>query len=383
MIVPRNIGRLCIITPPHYISETFIRIHESRLKGEKVILTGDYPDYVSDGHMIRYRYTKHRRFRRLWRILPYFIYKKNIGKFEPEGKVVRAFLNEFMEQNRVDVIFAEYGFTGADITPVAKALKIPLVVHFHGHDAYHRQYLADYRERLSQMFAYAAAIVSVSHDMTEQLIRLGAPADRIVLNPYGPREHFFEIKPRYSKVILALGRLVETKAPHLTICAFRLLLDECPDVKLIMAGDGPLRSACMDLAAGLGIGDRIEFPGAVPADQTKDLFARACCFVQHSVTTSEGVREGTPVAILEAGAAGLPVVSTRHAGINQAVIHGETGYLVEERDVTGMKDYLKILIEDPERCRSMGQGAREHIRLNYGIDRHVECLQSLVDRCRN
>ena len=77
-------------------------------------------------------------------------------------------------------------------------------------------------------------------------------------------------------------------------------------------------------------------------------------FVQHSVQPSYGDAEGTPNTILEAGAAALPVVSTKHAGIPQAVLDENTGFLVDEYDSKGMTDAMVSLFNDKTRCQSMG-----------------------------
>ena len=372
-------GSICIITPPHYLSETFIRTHEKELQGDKVILTGHFPEYTHEGRKIQYFYNQHKTWRRFLKLLPYWYYESKKSQFEPEHKAIFGYISEFFARHKVKVILAEYGFTGADITPIAKTLGIPLIVHFHGHDAYHRQYLKDYEVRLQEMFAYAATFVSVSRDMTEQLVRLGAPREKIVENPYGPREYFYDIRPNYSDTFVAVGRFAETKAPHLTVSAFKLLLDEYPEANLVMVGDGPLRESCMSLAEALGISQKINFTGALDHTRTPQILAKGCCFVQHSITTSEGVREGTPVAILEAGAAGLPVISTRHAGIKEAVVHGETGFLVDEKDIVGMKNHMKTLLQDKNLCRMMGENARVHIRQNYTMARHIGSLQKLLD----
>lgn len=68
--------------------------------------------------------------------------------------------------------------------------------------------------------------------------------------------------------------------------------------------------------------------------------------------------EGTPVAILEACASGLPVVATRHAGIKDVILHGETGFLIEEGDVHGVAEYMVQLLEDPELAERLGRSGR-------------------------
>ena len=122
--------------------------------------------------------------------------------------------------------------------------------------------------------------------------------------------------------------------------------------------------------------------GALNHEEVMPLFSNARCFVQHSVVPSYGDAEGTPVAILEAQAAGLPAVATRHAGIVDAVVDGSTGYLVEELDIDGMADRLTRLLQDKELAQRMGKNAREHIQKNFSIRRHLDCIDDVVARAR-
>jgi glycosyltransferase involved in cell wall biosynthesis len=376
-------GTLCIIgVDDNEVLKDFIRAHVDFLQGEKVCLDHWYPDYTLNGRTIRYFYSKHPLRMKLKKLMPQFLYHRCVTRHETSEPAVRDALEGFFRHHNVDVILAEFGTTGADIWKHARALNLPLIVHFHGHDAHRGSTVAQFRDRYPEMFAYAFRIISVSHYMTEALIHLGADPSKIVYNPYGPREIFFENKSDYRSSILAVGRFTDIKAPQLTLMAFKLLVEECPDASLVMAGDEGLLECCKTLAKVWGIESKVSFLGAVKHAEVLPLFAQACCFVQHSVNPSYGDAEGTPVAVLEAGAAGLPVVSTRHAGITDAVIHGKTGFLVEERDVIGMKNHMRALIQDKQLCRSMGEAAREHIRANYNIKRHVACLQSAIDAAR-
>jgi glycosyltransferase involved in cell wall biosynthesis len=232
------------------------------------------------------------------------------------------------------------------------------------------------------MFDYAHSLVSVSHTMTEKLVALGADQAKIVYNPYGPRAEFFDVQPDYQPTLVALGRFTDIKAPYLTLMAFRQVLATQPAARLVMGGDGELLETCKTLARTWGIEDRVTFSGALLHEQVLELLAQACAFVQHSVTPTYGDSEGTPVAILEAGAAGLPVVATRHAGISDAVVHGQTGYLVDERDVDSVAEHLVTLLGDTARCREMGAAARAHVRAHYSIERHIACLDNLVVAAR-
>jgi len=376
-------GKLCIIgVDDNKVLKDFVRAHVECLEGDPVCLGHWYPDYVLNGRTIRHFYSAHPAWAKLKKLLPQFLYHRLVTRHELSDAAVHDALTGFFRQHNVDVILAEFGTAGADICKHARALNIPLIVHFHGHDAHRESVVSEYRERYRQMFDYAFRIISVSHYMTEALVRLGADPSKIVYNPYGPRPSFFEIKPDYRNTILAVGRFTDIKAPQLTLMAFKLLLEECPEASLVMAGDEELLECCKSLASVWGIAPRVSFPGAVKHSDVQPLFSQACCFVQHSVSPSYGDAEGTPVSILEAGAAALPVISTRHAGIKDAVVHCKTGFLVDERDVVGMKNHLRALVQDKALCRRMGEAAREHIRANYNIEQHIGRLQSVIDAAR-
>lgn len=376
-------GSLCILgVDDDLVLKDFIRAHVEGLAGTKVCVDHWYPDYTHNGRLIRAFYSRHPLRTKLKKLLPQFLYHRWVTRHELSEASIHDAIAGFCRHHDVDVIFAEFGDAGEAIWKHAQALGIPLIVHFHGGDAHREPFVSRYRERYRPMFEYAFRIVSVSRHMTEALVGLGADRAKVVLNPCAPRETFFENQSDYRSTILSIGRFTDIKAPYLSLMAFKLLLDERPDVNLVMVGDEGLLECCKTLARVWGIESRVSFPGAVRHAAIAPLLSQACCFVHHAVTTSYGDAEGTPVTVLEAGAAGLPVVSTRHAGIADAVVHGKTGFLVEERDVVGMKDYLRRLVDDKALCRSLGEQGRDHIRTNYNFKHHIAVLQGLVDEAR-
>ena len=101
--------------------------------------------------------------------------------------------------------------------------------------------------------------------------------------------------------------------------------------------------------------------------------------MQHSVRASDGDSEGTPVAVLEAGAAGLPVVATRHAGIMDVVVDGETGLLVDEGDVDGMARCMVQLAREPDVAARLGEKARNHIVAEFSMDDRLGRLWNVIE----
>jgi colanic acid/amylovoran biosynthesis glycosyltransferase len=256
-------------------------------------------------------------------------------------------------------------------------------VHFHGWDASIHDFLREMAEPYRRMFQYAAGVIGVSRAMCRKLVELGAPAERVHWVPCGIDCQAFAggnpaaVGPQF----LAVGRFTEKKAPDLTLRAFAATLQACPEARLQMIGFGPLLEPAQALARELGITNAVTFAGACPPAVVQEQMRQARCFVQHSIVAPNGDSEGTPVSILEAGASGLPVVSTRHAGIPDVVSEGETGFLVDERDVAGMAEKMIVLAKDPTLAASLGAAARRRIAGAFSSEQSIGKLWSVLQGC--
>ena len=281
---------------------------------------------------------------------------------------------------RPDVVLAQYGPTGVRAAAACRAANVPLVVHFHGYDATRYRTLERFGVGYRALFEQASGVIGVSQAMLAQLRTLGCPADKLHHIPYGTDiQQFCGANPASAPPrFLAVGRLVEKKAPHLTLLAFARVVEHVPDATLTMVGDGPLRGICQDLIEGLQIANSVTLLGAQPHERVRDEMAAARGFVQHSLQAADGDCEGTPVAIIEASASGLPVVATRHAGIPDVVLHERTGRLVTERDVAAMADAMLAIARDALYAQTLGQAARARIEQHYRLDDSVARLADLL-----
>lgn len=289
-----------------------------------------------------------------------------------------------LRKERVDCVLAEYGPTACESLKVVKHLKLPLLVHFHGYDASEKNTLAQYKEKYKELFAYAAGIIVVSNKMYAALLDLGCPPHKLVINCYGPAESFFNLQPDFSRrQFISVGRFVNKKAPHLTVFSFKKVVEKFPDARLVMAGDGELLPVCKSLVKFLHLENNVEFPGVVNPAEVQHLFKDSIAFVQHSIVADNGDAEGTPVAMLEAQAAGLPVISTVHGGIPDVVINNETGLLVNENDVEGMAaNMLRVLRED-NLASELGAAGRERIQEDFTLKKHLGVLQQEIENAMN
>lgn len=364
---------LCIIKPnPSTYSETFIQSHIDFLPMEKKILYGGvFPLYKEDGSFLIPTF---------WGIASYLFQKRVMKK--RDIPVRTKALVSYLQKEKIDVVLAEYGTVGAMVAEACKLADVPLVIHFHGADAHHRPTINEYKDWYQRAFQYASTIIGVSNDMITSLQQLGAPQEKLVLNPYGINTERFAPAAEntiHSNSFLFVGRFVNKKSPQTTIKAFYELSKHFPEAKLIMAGAGPLLEESKALVQELSLANKVSFPGVLPSDEISQLLKQSCCFVQHSVTPPDGDMEGTPNTILEAASAGLPIVSTRHAGIKEAVIEGKTGYLVDEYDTAGMTEKMIAILSSPEQAAEMGREGRRHIIENYTLSNRIARLNSILE----
>lgn len=351
------------------ITETFIRAHIEHLSAAVV---QDWPPTIGE------------------RDHPYLAFARRLF-----GWITRTLRNRSYQEQATQLylrvlkklsptaVLAEYGTTGALIMDACQQLGLPLIVHFHGYDASDRRVLDRYKTSYATLWEKAEAIIAVSHEMCERLISMGADQRKIFYNPYGVDcAKFSGANPRSSSpTLLHVGRFVEKKAPHLTLRAFALAQKVYPHAHLRMIGDGPLLKECRKLAHELGIAHAVAFLGYQPPAIVQAEMRRARAFVQHSVRARSGDSEGTPVAILEASASGLPTISTRHAGIPEIVVEGQTGYLVDEGDVNMMAAHMVRLLEDPDLAQTLGQAARRRALEHFPIERSIERLRGIISDC--
>ncbi len=143
----------------------------------------------------------------------------------------------------------------------------------------------------------------------------------------------------------------------------------------------PPRLPAKTFARGLGIADAVTFLGACPPSVVQAEMRGARCFVQHSIEAADGDSEGTPVAVLEAGASGLPVVSTRHGGIPDVVVDGRTGFLVDEHDVPAMAERMLRLARDPGLAELLGRAGRERVANEFALPRSIGRLWDVIAAC--
>lgn len=352
---------------PSGFNETFIENHINLIGHEITVIHGDPIPFSSGSDTLGL--LKRLRFR----------WKKFIQNKDSTLIARELVLESNLIKNKTDVAFAEYLTTGVAVLETCKKLHIPLIVTTLGFDISDRQLVEKFKDKYKELLNYCNYVLIVSKHMKEQLLDLGCPEHKIIYSPAGPAEEFFEIQPTFSdNNLFALGRFVEKKSPHSTIFAFQKVLEAIPDAKLFFCGDGILLTVAKDIVKALGLENSVFFPGRIDQKQQKNYLADCSVFIQHSKTAQSGDSEGTPVAILEAAAAGVPIVSTKHAGIPDVVINKQTGFLVNEGDIMTMAEKIIILLRDKQTAKKMGQTGKMFVRNNFSLEHHIKIINDLI-----
>jgi glycosyltransferase involved in cell wall biosynthesis len=353
-------------------SETFIRAHINYLPGNKHVLSHPYLPHV-DQNIPR---------------LPVILElpKLVLGKIRRQklefSKRVTDFILSEIQRIHPDVILIEYGVTAAlYIEPLIKC-GVPFVVHFHGFDASVDSILQNYAEEYQRIANSASAVVVVSNAMKQKLVSLGFPEDRIHSCLYGVETNLFLNQVQLQNnplTFLSVGRFVEKKAPYLTLLAFDKLRQTCSDAKLVMIGNGRLLKLCRLMVRDLHLDKSVQILGSLSHEKVADWMYQSCCFIQHSIQAFNGDSEGSPVAIMEAMTAGLPVVATRHAGIPEMIKHEKNGFIVDERDIYSMAKNMRTIIENPEFALQIGQNARKFALQEFNMEKQISKLANIIE----
>lgn len=291
------------------------------------------------------------------------------------------------------LIHAHFGVDGVYALPYKRELGIPLITTFHGYDATRsfRRHVTSgriggiqYALRQRELREHGDIFLAVSGFIRDRLIARGFPQDRVVVHHIGvdlDRFAYREVPHAERRArILTVGRLTEKKGTAYLIRAVARLARRHPDIELEIVGDGELRRSLEQLADTLNITQHVCFMGALPMHEVPRKLAAADVFVLPSVTAKDGDSEGLPISILEAAATGVPIVATTHSGISEAIIDGESGLLVSERDVEQLTDALDRMLTDRELVDRMVREGRRLMETRFCLATQTERLQRIYDR---
>nr|WP_276598345.1 glycosyltransferase [Roseateles koreensis] len=288
-----------------------------------------------------------------------------------------------LQGRRPQLIHAHFGPDAVMALPAARRLNVPLVVTYHGYDAMFsdRQMLSDlvptqwhYVLGRRQLMREAACILVVSDFLRRQLIARGFDEHRVRVHHIGVDTDLF--KPpgdggadrlAQGRYVLNVARHVDVKGISVLLRAWRKVADRHPDAQLLQVGSGPLTESLLQLCNELGLGQSVRFLGAQAHSRVIDLMQHASAVVLCSLTPPSGQQEALGIVLNEASACGVPVIGSRNGGIPEAIVDGETGFVVPENDCEALTARLCELWQAPVKARAMGLKGREFVLKHFNI----------------
>ena len=278
-------------------------------------------------------------------------------------------------RTRFDLIHGHWVIpNGTPAALVARLRGLPLVVSMHGSDVYLAERAAPLSLTAAATYRAAGAITACSGDLRDRALRLGAPAARTSVIPYGVDVAAFQPDPGAgaavraelglppgTPLVLTVSRLVYKKGLTYLLEAWPQVLAAHPTAVLVLAGYGDLRDELERRAHELGIAGSVRFPGQLERERAARYISAADVYAVPSIRDQKGNVDGLPNALLEGMAAARPLVASRVAGIPDVITDGVHGLLTPERDPAAIAAAVNRLLADRDFAARLGAAARERV----------------------
>ncbi len=275
---------------------------------------------------------------------------------------------------------------GAAAWICARLLGLPFTVTVHAYDIY------SYKNDLLRLISSQANhVIAISEYNRQQVAALGTrPVEDISVVHCGVNLPQLQKQPQgrakapgtESLRILSVGSLVDKKGHTHLITACHLLKQRGLDFICTIIGGGPNEPALRQQIQDCGLQNQVKLLGARPHPEIVAACRQHDLFVLASVLSPDGDKDGIPVVLMEAGALGLPLVSTQLSGIPELVRHGQTGYLAPPGDAVALADAIATLAADPALRARLGQNARTLTEAEFGIENNALRLGTLFQTIR-
>ena len=287
-----------------------------------------------------------------------------------------------LKAHRCQLLHVFFGNTAVQLLPVLseKTRRYPTVVSFHGADVLVELDKEPYHRALLDMLGRVDLVLARSQSLINALVELGCPPAKIRLNRTGIPLGKFPYQARTWPTddawrLFQACRLIEKKGLATTLHAFARFVQTHPRSVLTIAGEGPDQPALQRLAAGLGIADKVRFPGFLTQDDLRQHLYASHFFLHPSERGKDGNQEGVPNSLLEAMATGLPVFATDHGGIPEAVENGVSGVLVAEKDAAALAQAMLDAAADPSGLTTMSEAAAKSVADNFSLNAQTRKLE--------
>ncbi|KGD76020.1 glycosyltransferase [Pantoea vagans] len=270
-----------------------------------------------------------------------------------------------------DVFLVHFGYAGALANKLRElgVLKGKQATVFHGADISRRHILEEHKLDYVNLFRQSELMLPISHLWENKLIEMGCPPEKIHVTRMGIEPEKFNFQPRQAfhtpLRIVSVARLTEKKGLDVAVKASAILKQRGGQFQYTIIGNGDQDEMMRDFIAREGMEDCVSMPGFKPQEEIRRALSEADIFLLPSKTAADGDMEGIPVALMEAMAVGLPVVSTFHSGIPELIENNVSGWLVEEDDPEALAETLLKLSQGEVDVAPVVAAARHKVETEF------------------
>ncbi|HBC5620904.1 TPA: colanic acid biosynthesis glycosyltransferase WcaL [Escherichia coli] len=310
----------------------------------------------------------------------------NLKRYGAESRnlILSAICGQIATPFYADVFIAHFdpaGVTAAKLRELG-VIRSKIATIFHGIDISSREVLNHYTPEYQQLFRRGDLMLPISNLWAGRLQKMGCPREKIAVSRMGVDMTRFSPRPVKAPAtlleIISVARLTEKKGLHVAIEACRQLKEQGVAFRYRILGIGPWERRLSTLIEQYQLEDVVEMPGFKPSHEVKAMLDDADVFLLPSVTGADGDMEGIPVALMEAMAVGIPVVSTLHSGIPELVEADKSGWLVPENDARALAQRLAAFSQlDTDELAPVVKRAREKVEHDFNqqvINRELASL---------
>ena len=310
----------------------------------------------------------------------------NLKRYGAESRnlILSAICGQVVTPLHADVFIAHFGPAGVTAAKLRElgVIRGKIATIFHGIDISSRDVLNHYTPEYQQLFRRGDLMLPISDLWAGRLQKMGCPREKIAVSRMGVDMTRFSPRPVKAPAtpleIISVARLTEKKGLHVAIEACRQLKEQGVAFRYRILGIGPWERRLRTLIEQYQLEDVVEMPGFKPSHEVKAMLDDADVFLLPSVTGADGDMEGIPVALMEAMAVGIPVVSTLHSGIPELVEADKSGWLVPENDARALAQRLAAFSQlDTDELAPVVKRAREKVEHDFNqqvINRELASL---------
>lgn len=310
----------------------------------------------------------------------------NLKRYGAESRnlILSAICGQVVTPLHADVFIAHFGLAGVTAAKLRElgVIRGKIATIFHGIDISSRDVLNHYTPEYQQLFRRGDLMLPISDLWAGRLQKMGCPREKIAVSRMGVDMTRFSPRPVKAPAtpleIISVARLTEKKGLHVAIEACRQLKEQGVAFRYRILGIGPWERRLRTLIEQYQLEDVVEMPGFKPSHEVKAILDDADVFLLPSVTGADGDMEGIPVALMEAMAVGIPVVSTLHSGIPELVEADKSGWLVPENDARALAQRLAAFSQlDTDELAPVIKRAREKVEHDFNqqvINRELASL---------